>query len=140
MTINSYFWSVKVYTCFGNGHLVERLYWGHYTFELFQRWKWYFQYRSALLQVKYPKYYVHTAWGPEPATKSREKILKNRIRAKKAKITEYSNKLKKFEDGYTEIFPISENEMYIKAKQKIERLKSDLIELQSEIESKPKIN
>ncbi|RXG32028.1 hypothetical protein [Leeuwenhoekiella marinoflava] len=135
MIVNSYFWSIKVYTSQFSHKLVERFYWGDYTLEQFSRWKWYFKYRAALLQIKYPRYYIRTAWGPEPATRSKNTILKARIRAKKAKITQYSKKLKMAKDEWNELFPISENELYIKANQKIERLKRELNEMQIEIQS-----
>jgi len=119
-------------TKFGNGELVEFYSWKDYSFEQFTRWKWFFKYRAALLQVKYPKYYVECNWGKiESSGRTKKDIVKARISAKKGKITQYTNKLKKFEESYTEIFPMEDNMLYNKAKAKIERLKNELKELQN---------
>lgn len=107
--------------------VVEFLSWSGLKWELRLKYDWYFKYRAALLQVKYPKFEVQTFWGNEPAKgKTLEDIRKNKIRAKKSKITEYKNKLKKAEASWSSLFPIEDDIDYQKAVKKIERLESEL--------------
>lgn len=128
-----HYYSIRVYTRFGNGKLIEHLMWDRLPWETRIKFEWYFKYRAALLQVKYPKYYIDCSWGNEPAVgKSLEDIKKNKIVSKKRTITKFKNKLKKAEDNWTDIFPISEYPLYIKSVAKIKRLESELIELLNE--------
>ena len=111
----------------GNGDIVEFLKWENLRFEMATKWKWYFEYRAALLQVKYPKFRVETSWGHESATgKHLEISLANKKRSKKAKITEYQNKLEKYKKQWNSIFPIEDDIAYQNAVKKIERLKAEL--------------
>lgn len=113
---------------------VEFLSWTDTNLERFGGWRWYFKYRAALLQVKYPRYYVELNVGSvESSGRTKEEIIKARIRAKKGKITEYSNKLYRAEVTHTELFPIKDDLLYQKAASKIERLKIELVELQNEL-------
>jgi hypothetical protein len=107
--------------------IVEFLSWSGLKWELRLKWDWYFKYRAALLQVKYPKFEVQTYWGNEPATgKTLEEIRQGKIRAKKSKITEYKNKLKKAELNWSSLFPIEEDIDYKRAVEKINRLEFEL--------------
>ena len=124
-----YFCKITVHTKFGNGKLVESFLWEGFKFQLFTKYQWYFRYRAALLQVKYPKYHVEKYTGPDKS-RNPEEILKWRIRAKKAKITETKNKLQKARDYWDQLFPIEEDPLYLKAIAKLERLKSELKEMQ----------
>jgi len=123
-----HFFVIKVYDKRGGlGSLIEFLKWENLTFDLRQKYDWYFRYRAALLQVKYPKYIVDVAWGNEPATgKTLEEIRQDKIRAKKSKITQYKNKLKKAELSWSSLFPIEDDFDYIKAVEKINRLEFEL--------------
>lgn len=107
--------------------IVEFLSWSGLKWELRLKYDWYFKYRAALLQVKYPKFEVQTYWGNEPATgKTLEEIRQAKIRAKKSKITEYKNKLKKAELNWSSLFPIEDDIDYKKAVEKINRLEFEL--------------
>jgi hypothetical protein len=133
-----YFW-IKVTTHYHSGERLHFVRWSGYTWEQFTRWKWYFEYRAALFKVKNPRAYVEVKYGPEPATgKTEFTILRNRIRAKKAKITEFTNKLKMAEDSWNELFPIVEDQLYKRAVTKIERLKNELTEMEAEYSLKSK--
>jgi hypothetical protein len=69
--------------------IVEFISWSGMKWELRLKYDWYFKYRAALLQVKYPKFEVKIYWGNEPATgKNLEEIKRGKIRAKKSKLTE----------------------------------------------------
>lgn len=107
--------------------IVEFLSWSGLKWELRLKYDWYFKYRAALLQVKYPKFEVQTNWGNEPATgKTLEEIRQGKIRAKKAKITEYKNKLEKAKSNWSSLFPIEDDIDYQRAVEKIKRLEFEL--------------
>jgi hypothetical protein len=110
--------------------VVEFLFWSGLRWELRIKYNWYFQYRAALLQVKYPKFEINSYWGNEPAKgKTLEEIRENKIRAKKSKITEYKNKLKKAELNWSSLFPIEEDIDYKKAVEKIKRMEFELLSI-----------
>ena len=130
----SHWVSIKAFTRFGNGELLENLYWGNMRFEIRTKYNWYFQYRAALMQVKYPKGYIDFKWGyQEPTGKTLEQILRNRLIRKKGKITEFTNKLKRAEDKYNELFPIEQHPIYIKCLEKLNRLRVEKTILEKEL-------
>lgn len=138
MITNAYerlFWVViKVKTKRGNGDLVEYLKWGGLRFDLRNKYDWYFKYRAALLQVKYPKYYVEFIFGDDPPTPDHVKhTLANKIKAKKGKITEIDRKLELARANWQELFPITQHPIYAKAEEKVQRLKMELSELEAEL-------
>ncbi len=121
---------IKVCLKYG-GDKVEFIKWSDLPFPVRYKWDWYFKYRAALLQVKYPKYYVEIRWGnAEPQGIQAVNILKNKMRAKKAKVTEYSNKIARAVENWSELFPIDEEPIYKKTVEKLNRLKSELQELE----------
>lgn len=115
--------------------VVECLKWSGLKWELRLKYDWFFRYRAALLQIKYPKFEVVSNWGNEPAQgKTLNEILDVKIRVKKAKITEYKNKLQRFKDSYNELFPMRQNKDYQKALAKILSLEIELEDLLNEKE------
>lgn len=112
-----------------NRETIEFLSWSGLRFDLRMKYDWYFKYRAALLQVKYPKFQIDVFWGNEPAQgKTLEQIQQGRIRAKKAKITEIKNKLQRAKENWSCLFPIEEDVIYRKAVAKVNRLELELIE------------
>lgn len=106
-----------------NRETVEFLSWSGLRFDLRMKYDWYFKYRAALLQVKYPKFQIDVFWGNEPAHgKTLEQIRASKIRAKKAKITEIKNKLQKAKDSWSSLFPIEDDYHYQKAVSKLKRV------------------
>lgn len=120
---------------------IEQLYWDKLIFPLRMKYDWYFKYRAALLQIKYPKNIVEIISDfYVPAEEDVAIILKYKISRKKAKVTEYLNKLQAYRDYYEKLnksslipYDIKENADYIKAMAKIERLQQELIGLQKQI-------
>ena len=107
--------------------IIEFLSWSGLKWELRLKYDWYFKYRAALLQVKYPKFEVQTYWGNEPATgKTLEAIRQDKIRAKKSKITQYKNKLELAKATWSSLFPIEDDIDYQRAVEKIKRLEFEL--------------
>lgn len=106
--------------------------WKGYRLKQLTKWKWYFEYRYALLRIKYPKNLINKGSYDYDAPADIKLVnLKNRISAKKRKITEIANKLQLARDNWTELFPIEENEFFIKAVGKLDRLKNELQQLQT---------
>lgn len=134
MDINSvvHWFIIDVRPSLGNDDIIERMKWSGLTFALRCKYDWYFRYRAALLQVKYPRMYVSVRWGHEPAIgKTAEHILNNKIIAKKRKLTEYENKILLAKNKWNYLFPIEQDVHYLKAIEKINRLKFELQTLQN---------
>ena len=102
-------------------------------FELAIKYKWYFKYRHALLQIKYPKLEVITYEGKtikkEPEL---QKNIDNKIRAAKAKVSELKNKLARAKlFAQNELFGIDNEPIVIEFKKRISDREKDLEELQN---------
>lgn len=115
---------------------LQVLLWTDLRFELRTKWDWYFKYRAALLRVQHPRFYIEETYGHQVATKRTEsQVLESRLRAKKAKITEITNKIQKYKDQYSELFPITEDYAYQIAIERLSRLKSELWKMQTELDA-----
>ncbi len=120
---------IKVYSQYPR-EIIEYVLWDNLRFELSNKYRWYFKYRAALLQVKYPKCDVDYRWGhSKPQGKILEYQLINRIKGKKATITKYENRLEMARKEWTGFFPIEDDLLYKRAVDKINRLKQELKEL-----------
>lgn len=91
--------------------------------EFFQKWKWYFEYRAALLRVKFPKAYIKLETGPYeytlPEDKYRQKV-KNQYLSDKRQLTKFQNKLNSISKNWNELFPIEQNPNWKKISEKLE--------------------
>lgn len=95
------------------------------------RWNWYFKYRAALLQVQNPKMYVELTTGGDWIDDDQGRInYRNKVIAKKAKITTYKNRLKEIESTWNELFPIKEDPKYINTIAIIEKEEKTLQEME----------
>jgi hypothetical protein len=131
-----YFYRIDLKTKRFGGEHIESLYWDGFTLDQHVRWLWYFRYRAALLQVKHPKLCVEEAWGPyDPNPADQAEILNRRLIARKRKITEWKNKLRKAEETWNELFPIEDDLFYKKAVAKIAKDELLLSELKQTINS-----
>lgn len=101
--------------------------WEDLTFELFHKYKWFFEYKYALLRIKYPKnLIVKEQFKRDLNAEEKNDVLKNKISGKKRTITKYKNKLKLAEEQWNRLFPIEDDNMYQLATSKISRLESEL--------------
>lgn len=117
-----------------NSDIIEVYKWSGYKFEQFIKWKWYFEYRTALLRVKYPRNHIDARQFDEPLTlKTKREILNSKISAQKGQITKIKNAIIKYEQHWDELFPIEDDLLYNKAKNKLEIAENDLNELLSNI-------
>lgn len=132
-SFNRFYFNIIVRTKFGNGEMVEEYKWNDLPWHTRIRFDWYFLYRAALLQVKYPRLHVETRWGTEETDINIEEVrLKNKISSKKRKITEIENRLMNAREAWVQLFPIEDDELYKQALHKTDQLKLDLLMLQSQ--------
>lgn len=130
-----HYFNIRVYENPGR-NVIEFLSWNNLKWELRLKYDWYFKYRAALLQVKYPKLTVECQWGNVPAKgKSLKQILNNKIRAKKGKITGTRNKINQAKLNWNSLFPIEDDILYKKANEKLKRLEKELVELEADLEN-----
>ena len=112
-----------------NRRLIIFQFWADLTWEVRCKWAWYFRYRAARYQVQFPRAEVNLSWGNTPKANYQEIDHLNKVRAKKAKVTEVSNKIAKAVAGWNQIFPIEQDAIYQQACAKLDRLKAELFAL-----------
>jgi hypothetical protein len=129
INLDRVFWfSIKVIN--RNRECVEFLSWQGLRFELRMKYDWYFKYRAALLQVKYPRFEVQTFSGNEPATGiTFEQIQENKIRALRAQITKIDNRIHQGRKAWNSLFPFEEDIAYQMAMAKRWTLEQRITEL-----------
>jgi len=116
--------------------VVDLLQWSFFPNELSKRWKWYFRYRAALLQVKYPKYDVELKYSTSDMKSERQEInlLERKITAKRRKVTEYFNKAEMIREKHSELFPLEDNPIYLRLKNIEIKKRQELESLEKELE------
>lgn len=106
--------------------------------DFFQRWKWYFEYRAALLRVKYPKAFIQLSHGPYmyqyPEDLYKVKV-RNRYRSDKTQLTKLNNMIVAVQKNWNELFPIEENPNYTKLMDKYNYYKKQVEISQAEYDS-----
>jgi len=112
------------------GEYLEMVEWRGLRFDLLMKWMWYFEYRQALLKVKYPRLRVELSQlDYKPETRSDLEVYRSQIKklltARKRKVTEIENNLKRARQSWDELFPIEENPYWKKAIEKLERVKAE---------------
>lgn len=135
MNVNDrvHWYMIKVKTKMG-GDLVEWIKWEGLPWATRCKFNWYFNYRAALLQVKYPKYEVEKSWGNEPATgKTAKQILKQKVSAKKGQLTKFRSLLFQARANWDQLFPIEEDPDYQRAKAKVDRIEKEYQTLLNEL-------
>lgn len=123
---------IKVYTATERKLAVYKC-WRNMTLEQRLKWGWYFRYRAARYQVENPRSDVDFMWGSTPKENRPEIDRINKLRSKKAKVTEFSNKITKARAAWTGLFPIEQDSVYQQAAAKVDRLKAELAELEMEV-------
>jgi hypothetical protein len=107
---------------------IEFFKWDGLSFELRKKYDWYFKYRAALLQVKYPRFEIILNWGHE-FNKLPQAQLNNKIQAKKGQITRYKNLLNDAKRNWNSLFPIEEDIDYNRCLDKIKKIEIELKKL-----------
>jgi len=131
-----YYALIKVYeTPFRSAREIKalRLFWGDMNLDQFMKWKWYFEYRAALLKVEHPRKAVEldTGFLKVDLTKKDHSVLrKKRITTVKRMITKISNALAAYEEEQSKLLlPDLQAEQYLLGKEKLERYIEELTEL-----------
>lgn len=122
-----FFYKIKVLKSYSNRDVVFVKLWSGLRLEQVVRFKWYFRLVEAKLIVEYPKSEVLVTWGKEDVVIDDVVSLKNKVTAKKRKITEVDNKLKLAKNSWQGLFPIEDDPVYIKAAAKLQQLKNELV-------------
>jgi hypothetical protein len=117
-----------------------------FTFQQFNKWKWYFEYRAALIKVQNPKWHVEAMHGNYdwlPPIEQRIIDLKNKIAGKRREITKWTNAIEQCDKPwlvkaglFTDDYPLDKDEDYIrhqKALTKIEKHKIEYAQLMAEL-------
>ncbi|MDV3880743.1 hypothetical protein BAS06_09350 [Elizabethkingia miricola] len=137
-TANYIYWvKIKIHSgSYPTDPVIELFYW-EFPWHVRTKWNWYFKYRAALAQVKYPKSLVVFKWGnKEPDTRTKLDFLKSQVTAKKRMITKLSNEISKHEEWLhlNNIFGISGDDGRLeKAEIKLDKYQCELKELENEI-------
>jgi hypothetical protein len=108
------------------------------TFEFYKRWKWFFEYRAALLKVQSPKLNVElsmSSYDYELPRKVYIERLKNLIRARKSTLTKYKNRIARVKKEYKEttLFPIKNDPKYPEVEAKLKRLEKELAQAKQQL-------
>lgn len=106
------------------------------TFQIFNKWRWYFNYREALYRVQNPRHYVLLSSGSYDYVALADEQLKrltDKVKGAKAMVTKCENLLKKAKENWHELFPIEDEEMYKKAILKINKHKHELMLYENEL-------
>ncbi len=103
-----------------------------FTFDSYMRWKWYLDYRAALIKVQHPRWWVDVITGKTPYIPTdveQLKRLNDKITGKRRTISMYRNRINEAREKWTELFPLEDRADYKRAMIKIETLEHDLVDL-----------
>lgn len=135
-TIYSFKWGYYIHVYNGKyptNDVIEILKWENLSFNLFCKYKWYFEYRYALLRIKYPRALIRRDQFKRDLNEPEKvDLLRNQIISKKRTITKWKNKLAVYEGKWNSLFPITDDAVYKAAIIKIKRLENELLELQNQ--------
>lgn len=107
--------------------LIDSLVYENLRFEIVMKFKWFFEYRAALMKVKNPKSYVDLKITKSNAEGQKMiDILKNRTPSKLGQVTKVKNAIEKYAREWNSLFPIDEDQYYQKAIKKLEMKKMEL--------------
>ena len=111
--------------------------WKDFPFEVFMRWQWYFKYRAALVQIANPKRMVELttfSYYYVPTYEEKRKRMKDKLTAKRAKLTQWRNEFKRVCDGWNSLFLVEQDHRYKATVEKIESLSVELQCMEREYE------
>lgn len=116
-----------------NPELIQE--WTGYRFKEYMRWKWYFRYRAALLQIENPKRLVEIGeFQYMLDVPLEEKILrkKRELAAQKGEVTKWERIHRQSLDNPNDLFGIESNPNYQKALRKLQEKRDKRDFLQKE--------
>ena len=111
------------------GEVIEILKWSQLPWHTRLRFDWYFKYRAALLQVKYPHYHIEHHWGnEEPTAVQIAQAKKYALSNARAQVTKIQNAIDKYVANWNSMFPYHDEPDYKKA---LGKLTEALLKLKS---------
>lgn len=99
------------------------------TIDFFHRWKWYFEYRYALLKVKYPRAYIKLEYDRYELTLPEEEYktkMRNKLISAKRMVTQFEKKIDYVRANWDEFFPPEEHPKWKKVLEKLDYYKEQL--------------
>lgn len=138
----AFYYKIRVKPSY-HGDILEQYIWKDMSFDVYTKWQWYFRYRAALLQVKYPRFKVEESYGAQDYVPANLQLhqLRNKMIARKRKITILNNKMEQVKarmerakSTWAEIFPIEDSAHWKEAVQFISDTLQKVYELENEIE------
>ena len=131
ININLYYFKIDV---IHNGVTIECLHWLGLPYYLRVKYDWYFNYRAALLRVKYPRYRHAIVMG------SYQKEIKDLIKIKEIQlkkaitiVTTYEKNLELYRQSYSALFPIEDDPNYKKALQVLDNKRENVNKIKREL-------
>lgn len=112
--------------------------WKDFPFHIFMKWQWYFRYRAALIQVANPKLFVELrtfSYTYVPTFEEERKRAKDRLTAKKAKVTSWHKKVAAYRASWTYLFPVDDDADFIAALAKVKKAEDELTDMQQEYDT-----
>lgn len=122
-----------------NSGAKEILIWDNLSFEVRNKWQWYFEYRAALLKVNNPRSLVENIWGKSDIDEStpislKINSVKKRITVVKQLLTKHKNLLSKYKETESgKLFPDINSARFKSSLQKIKNEETELIILEKEL-------
>jgi hypothetical protein len=105
--------------CANPMQIEQKIVWEGLTLQMVLKWKWYFEYRQALLKVKHPKQKVELRMGSYQVP-AREPEFRKRYYARKGKLSKVLNDFDKVKREWNSLFPIEADPRYRRTVEKIE--------------------
>lgn len=91
--------------------------------DFFMRWKWFFEYRAALLRVQNPRAFVELTHGSYvyvfPEDEYKEKV-NNLLLAAKRNLTKFKRQIDEARNNWNEFFPIEDHPKWKKVQDKLQ--------------------
>lgn len=113
-------------------------YWTDLRFELSMKYRQYFRYRAALVQVQNPRLYVELVFFDFDYITPNEEIKKrllNKLKDAKARRTRWNNEVAQYKAHWNSLFSIDDDPSYIKALNKIQAKEESIIDLENQIKA-----
>lgn len=106
-----------------------------FPFQIFSKWQWYFRYRAALIQVANPKRLVELStfsYEYVPTYEEKRKRMKDKLTAKRGKLTQWRNEFRRVCDSWNSLFPVEQDPRYRATVDKIDSVAAELDRMERE--------
>lgn len=127
-----YYFRIEVYE---SGSIqVEQLFWNDLPYYIRTKYDWYFEYRAALLRIKYPRYrHVIIMGSYRKETKDIVKIKETQLKKAITRVSFMERNLELYRLMYCELFPIEDDPNYKKALQVLDNKRENVNKIKREL-------